>query len=154
MRLLDYFFRSPHRNSAAVAKERLQIIVAHERRRASAPHYLPLLQRDLLEVVRRYVPIADDQVTVNVQRNGECEVLELNIALPDATAAATPRPAAQASAAGPRAPLIPASGRAAEAALPERPLRPDGAPHPDGATRPAGGEPGQRGGRRRRPHRR
>ena len=90
MRFLDYF-RSSSRSSAAVAKERLQIIVAHERGRASAPHYLPLLQKDLLEVVRKYVPVDEDQVTLTVDRGDGCEVLELNSALPDGAVTAAPQ---------------------------------------------------------------
>lgn len=83
MRFLEYF-RSSQRNTAAIAKERLQIIVAHERQRGySGPHYLPALQRELLEVVRKYVQIDKDQVKVNVDKEGEYEVLELNITLPD-----------------------------------------------------------------------
>ena len=83
MRLLDYF-RSDRRNSAAVAKERLQIIIAHESdSRHKGPTYLPELQRELLEVVRKYVAIDKDQIKVNVDKEGDYEVLELNITLPD-----------------------------------------------------------------------
>jgi cell division topological specificity factor len=103
MKFLDYF-RSNTSNSASVAKERLQIIVAHERGRANAPHYLPLLQKDLLEVVRKYVPVNEDQVTLTVDRNDGCEVLELNISLPDAadSAASGAAPAQAAPAPQPR----------------------------------------------------
>lgn len=83
MRLLDYF-RTSRRGSAAIAKERLQIIVAHERQRGyDGPHYLPALQRELLEVVRKYVDIDQDQIRVNVDKDGDYEVLELNITLPE-----------------------------------------------------------------------
>lgn len=82
MKFLD-FFRSSNPKSAAVAKERLQIIVAHERRRANSPDFLPRLQKDILEVVRKYLPIEEDQIKLSVDRNGDCEVLELNIALSD-----------------------------------------------------------------------
>ena len=89
MRFLDYF-RSTPRNSAVVAKERLQIIVAHERGHADTPDYLPLLQKDLLQAVRKYVSIDEDQITVSVDRSGDCEVLELNIALPDGAQVSAP----------------------------------------------------------------
>jgi len=45
--------------------------------------YLPLLQRELLEVVRKYVAIEDEHIKVHVEKEGEYEVLELNITLPD-----------------------------------------------------------------------
>ncbi len=84
MGLFDYF-RSPPTKSAALAKERLQIIVAHERgnNRRSSPDYLPALKKELLEVVRKYVPIDQSQVKVHLDREGGYEVLELNITLPD-----------------------------------------------------------------------
>ncbi len=83
MKFLD-FFRTSNRTSASVAKERLQIIVAHERRRPSSPDFLPRMQQDILEVVRKYIPIAEDQIKLSVDRNGDCEVLELNISLSEA----------------------------------------------------------------------
>jgi len=83
MSILDYFRPSSRpKATAAVAKERLQIIVAHERGGARAD-YLPLLQKELLEVIGRYVRIDEDQVRVELERTGDCSVLELNITLPD-----------------------------------------------------------------------
>lgn len=87
MGFFDYF-RSTRHSSAAVAKERLQIIVAHERdHRRRSPEYLPALKKELLNVVRKYVPINQDQVKVHLDREGDYEVLELNITLPDEEAA-------------------------------------------------------------------
>lgn len=86
MSFLEYFRSNPRPSSASKAKERLQIIVAHEGRNAggSGPDFLPRLQRELLQVVRKYyVAINQDQVKVNVDREGDYEVLELNIVLPD-----------------------------------------------------------------------
>lgn len=82
MSILDYF-RSSRRTSAAIAKERLQIIVAHERGLVNSPDYLPMLQQDILEVVRKYVDIDTDDIKISMDKSGDCEVLELNIALPD-----------------------------------------------------------------------
>jgi cell division topological specificity factor len=94
MGLLDYFrSRTPATSSASVAKERLQILVAHERSARNKPDYLPRLQRDLLEVVRRYVHVDDNAITVTMEEDGNHEVLELNIVLPEEAAAApTPKP--------------------------------------------------------------
>lgn len=80
MNFLD-FFRSSKPSSASLAKERLQIIVAHERQKGKSPDFLPLLQRDILEVVRKYIPISEDQIKLNIDSRGDCEVLELNISL-------------------------------------------------------------------------
>lgn len=56
MNLLDYF-RASKVGSASVAKERLQILVAHERSSRNQPSYLPQLQRELLEVIRKYINV-------------------------------------------------------------------------------------------------
>ncbi|MEH6782769.1 MAG: cell division topological specificity factor MinE [Alcanivorax sp.] len=70
-------------SSASVAKERLQIIVARERSTRGGPDYLPQLQQELLMVVRKYVPVGEDAVNVQVDRDSGCEILELNITLPE-----------------------------------------------------------------------
>jgi cell division topological specificity factor len=82
MGLLDYF-RSEKKGSAGIAKERLQILVAHERAERNSPSYLPQLQRDILQVIRKYVAIDQDAVSVNLERDNTQEILELNIVLPD-----------------------------------------------------------------------
>lgn len=82
MSFFDYF-RSKKNNSASIARERLQIIVAHERSQRDQPDYLPALQQELLAVIRKYVQISDDQVQVQLDKNDSCSVLELNVTLPD-----------------------------------------------------------------------
>jgi cell division topological specificity factor len=82
MRWLNYF-RSSHKSSARTAKERLQVIIAHERQGAGAPDYLPRLQREILEVVRRYAEVSENDVKVEVEREDGCEVLALSVALPE-----------------------------------------------------------------------
>jgi len=83
MNIFHYFRFLQQRKSAAVAKERLQIIVAHERNALDRGSFdfLPLLQKELLDVVRKYVNVSDNQIKVNVGKNGNMEVLEVNIAL-------------------------------------------------------------------------
>jgi len=82
MALLDFFKQNRKSSSAATAKERLQILVAHDRA-GPGPSYLPQLQRDLLKVIRKYVPVDQDAVNVRVEHEGNQEILELNIVLPD-----------------------------------------------------------------------
>ena len=82
MALLDYFRQRKTTGSASIAKERLQILVAHDRR-SGGHSYLPQLQRDLLKVIRKYVAVDNDAVSVSVERDGGQEILELNIVLPD-----------------------------------------------------------------------
>jgi cell division topological specificity factor len=84
MSLLDRIFRNRPKNTASLAKERLQIIVSHERRTENDTDFLPKLQRELVEVIAKYVDIDQDQVKVELERAGNCSVLELNITLPNA----------------------------------------------------------------------
>ncbi|WP_437682244.1 cell division topological specificity factor MinE [Sorangium sp. So ce131] len=99
MAFMDYFRRSQPK-SADVAKERLQIIVARERvRPAGELDYLPRLKQELLQVISKYERIDLDQVSVNVERSGDCDVLELNVVLSEserAARAAAPRAGAPA----------------------------------------------------------
>jgi len=80
------FFIGEKKKTASVAKERLQIILAHERsgRNAAEPDYLPALQRELMAVISKYVKINPDDIRVNLERQGNLEVLEVKIELPDA----------------------------------------------------------------------
>ena len=81
MGLLD-LFRQKREPSAAVAKQRLQILVAHERRQRNSPSYMPSLKEDLLQVIRKYVAVEQDAVQVTLESDGSNEVLELNVVLP------------------------------------------------------------------------
>ena len=84
MNIFDFFReRKPKETPASVAKERLSIIVAHERGQRSQPDYLPALQKELVEVIRKYVNIGNDDVHVALENDGSCSILELNITLPD-----------------------------------------------------------------------
>ena len=78
MRFLNYFF-PPHPKSAAIAKERLKIVLAHERAGSHAPDFLPRLQKELIDVVGRYVDIRDDMIRVNLGKSGDTSLLEINI---------------------------------------------------------------------------
>ncbi len=81
MNILKYLRKRP--SSASVAKERLQIIISHERAQRSPPDYLPKLQEEILAVIAKYVNISRDQVNVHLERMGDSAVLELNITMPD-----------------------------------------------------------------------
>ncbi len=79
------FLLGEKKKTASVAKERLQIILAHERsgRNASQPDYLPALQRDLMAVISKYIKIDLQSIKVNLERQDNLEVLEVKIELPD-----------------------------------------------------------------------
>ena len=76
------------KQTASVAKDRLRIIVAHERAGRGGPDYLPMLQRELLEVIRKYVNVDGDAVKVDLLGEGHNKVLDISVALPDTAAQA------------------------------------------------------------------
>jgi len=80
------FLRARQKNTSTIARERLRIIVAQERSQRGAPDYLPLLRRELLEVIRKYVNVDQEAVDVHVERDGDHDVLELSVALPERAA--------------------------------------------------------------------
>lgn len=85
MSILDFLVKKRQPSTASIAKERLQIIVAHERnkRGLQQPDYLPQMREEIIAVIRKYIPIDSSQVSVNVDNSDNCSVLELNITLPD-----------------------------------------------------------------------
>ena len=87
------FLLGEKKKTASVAKERLQIILAHERSSLNSkrPDYLADLQRELVAVISKYVSIRAEDIKVNLERQDDLEVLEVKIELPDGAAAAGAR---------------------------------------------------------------
>lgn len=83
MSLFDYFARKKN-NTASIAKDRLQVIVAHERKMRQQPDYLPAMQKDIMAVIKKYIDIDIDQIEVQLENQQDCSVLELNVTLPEA----------------------------------------------------------------------
>jgi cell division topological specificity factor len=79
------FFLGEKKQTAPLAKERLQIILAHERtgRGGASPDYLPALQRELVAVISKYVSIRPEDIKVLLDKHDNLDVLEVKIELPD-----------------------------------------------------------------------
>ena len=82
MNIRQLFRSSKEDNSAAIAKERLQIIVAHERVQRSGHDFLPAMQQDILNVVRKYITTTDDTIHVKLDQQQDFSILEVNVHLP------------------------------------------------------------------------
>jgi cell division topological specificity factor len=85
VRLFDLFQPSPSRSTANAAKERLQLLLAIERSGGAGPNFLPQLQKDILEVIKKYIEIDHDKVSVEIERGQTVSMLEVNIELPTIT---------------------------------------------------------------------
>lgn len=75
-------FRSSKKGSAQIAKERLQLVVAHQRTADSNPDYLPKMKQELIEVIKKYVNVENEDIQVLLENSPDCSVLELNVTLP------------------------------------------------------------------------
>ena len=83
MSLLSMLFGNKPK-TASVAKERLQLIIAHERNGLSSKQdFLPDLQKELIAVISKYVSVNPNDIKVSLEKQGNYEVLEVNIVLPE-----------------------------------------------------------------------
>ncbi len=82
MSLLSMLFGNKPK-TAHLAKERLQLIIAHERDGGGRANFLPDLQRELIAVISKYVKVNPDDIKVSLEKQDRYEVLEVNIVLPE-----------------------------------------------------------------------
>jgi cell division topological specificity factor len=80
-------FRLRRRSSAAVARERLQILLAHERPLLARPDLLVALREDIMAVITKHVRIDTGRVRVKMDHGDSVSVLEIDIEIPNAFAA-------------------------------------------------------------------
>jgi cell division topological specificity factor len=123
MSIFNFFRPKGEPTCAAQAKERLQIILAHERVATESPDYLPLLQKELLAVIAKYVQIDEEKVAVKLGRQQNCSTLEVDVELPRGGRVRLGEAVAEASS-SPRS----AEGKSAEAACDRAEAASDGDP--------------------------
>jgi cell division topological specificity factor len=71
------------RNSAGVARERLQILLAHERSSIGQPDLLTTLREEILAVIARHLTLDPEKVQVKLDRGGNVSTLEVDIEIPN-----------------------------------------------------------------------
>lgn len=81
MSIIDFLF-GKKQQSAKTARDRLQIIIAQERA-THTPDYLPTLQKELLEVLSKYVHVSLNDIHISQEKKNGMDVLALNITLPE-----------------------------------------------------------------------
>ena len=77
--ILDFFRKRP---TANVARERLQILLAHERASAGQEGLIATLREEILAVIAKHVTLDRDKVQVKVERNGDMSTLEIDVEMP------------------------------------------------------------------------
>lgn len=84
MSLLSLIFGERKKKTAAIAKERLGLIITHEGgKRAGSGFDLKAMQQELIAVISKYVQISQDDVKVQLEKNDDLEVLEVSITIPE-----------------------------------------------------------------------
>jgi cell division topological specificity factor len=79
MKLFNLFYRG----SAPVARERLQILLAHERNSRNNPDLLDTLREEILGVIGRHVAFEPDKVMIKVDRGKSVSTLAVDIEIPN-----------------------------------------------------------------------
>ena len=75
------------KSTAPVARERLQILLAHERAIGGDSDLAAVLREEILKVIARHMPLDRDKVQVKLDRDGTVSMLEIDIELPEAAKA-------------------------------------------------------------------
>lgn len=79
MSFLNFFNRN---RTAPVARDRLQVLLAHERALAGRPDLAAVLQEEILAVIAKHIPISRDKVNVKLDRQDQVSTLEIDIEMP------------------------------------------------------------------------
>lgn len=82
MSIFNFFLNNNRPKTAQKAKERLQILVSHQKNKGGSNlDFIPQLKQELINVISKYVSIDSNQIQVELQQNDNCSILELNITL-------------------------------------------------------------------------
>jgi cell division topological specificity factor len=87
MNILALFRRH---GSAPMARERLQILLSHERAAARQPDLLAVLQQEILATIARQVTVARENVRVRIDRGANVSTLEIDVEIPHTSGTAAP----------------------------------------------------------------
>lgn len=80
MNLLRFFSRP--QQSAPAARDRLQVLLAHERASSGGSDLVTKLRDEILRVIAKHVQIDDDKVSVKMERGDQVSTLEVDIEIP------------------------------------------------------------------------
>jgi cell division topological specificity factor len=81
---MNWFSLFTRRKTASVARERLQILLTHDRGAGGQPDLIPVLREEVLAVVAKHFAIDQDKVQVKIERGKSVSLLEIDIEIPSA----------------------------------------------------------------------
>jgi cell division topological specificity factor len=95
MRLINFFKRP---STAPVARERLQILLAHERAVSGKSDLIAILQEEIMAVIAKHFPVDQDAIQVKMERGEVVSTLEVEVEIPTPMCPSFPLPARRATA--------------------------------------------------------
>ncbi|NIJ58117.1 cell division topological specificity factor MinE [Pseudochelatococcus lubricantis] len=100
---MSFFKLFNRRSSAPVARERLQILLAHERISTGQSDLVAVLREEILAVIAKHIQLDSDKVKVTMDRGNAVSTLEVDIEIPSHIAPPAARDAAKKDADAPAA---------------------------------------------------
>jgi cell division topological specificity factor len=85
MTLFNFLSR---KRSAPLARERLQILLTHERGATGQADLISILREEVLAVIAKHVTVEPDKVDIKLERGQEVSILEIDVEIPNAAARA------------------------------------------------------------------
>jgi cell division topological specificity factor len=79
MNLLAMFRRQ---RSAPVARERLQVLLAHEKMAGGHSELLNLLREEIVAVIKKHIKVDSDKVNIKLERGEDVSTLEIDVEMP------------------------------------------------------------------------
>jgi len=76
------FFKRPSATSAPVARERLKLMLAHERVAFGASDVIAVLQEELVAVIAKHFPVDSDSIKIRMERGDAISTLEVEVEIP------------------------------------------------------------------------
>lgn len=78
----EAIFGKDKQNARESAKQRLSVVLINDRANQNTPDFMPKLRQEIIEVLRKYVPIAnEDDVEINMTQKDETSIMEMSVSL-------------------------------------------------------------------------
>src|SRR5450631_2808612 len=91
MKILN-FFRRPSTTTAPVARERLQILLAHERAVSGKSDLIAILQEEIMAVIAKHFPVEQEGIKIKMERGEAVSTLEVEVEIPTPMCPSFPLP--------------------------------------------------------------
>ena len=74
--------RDSQPGTAPVARERLQVLLAHERASPRQPNLLGALKEEIIDAISRHISVKPEAVKVKIERRAAISILRIAVNIP------------------------------------------------------------------------